>query len=119
MEFIVNWLVTAIAVAVAAFIVPGIQPYGTDAAWVSFIFVALFLGLINSLVKPIVSVVSLPLTILTLGIFQLVINSLMLELASYLSVNLVGSGISIASFGSAFIGAIIVSIVSAIVGAAF
>ena len=57
---------------------------------------------------------SLPLTIITLGIFQLVLNSFMLELASYLSVNLLGVGISIAGFGSAFMGSILVSIMRSI-----
>ena len=60
------------------------------------------------------AVISLPLTIITLGIFQLVVNSFMLELASYLSVNLLGVGISIASFGSAFMGSILVSIMRSI-----
>ena len=68
----------------------------------------------NSLVKPFLTVISLPLTIITLGIFQLVVNSFMLELASYLSVNLLGAGISIAGFGSAFMGSILVSIMRSI-----
>ena len=57
-----------------------------------------------------------PLTCLTVGLFQLVVNSFMLELASWLSVNLLGSGISIAGFGSALIGSIIVSIMCTILG---
>lgn len=119
MQFMFKWLMTAIAVAVATFLVPGIQPYGGGAAWVSFAFVALFLGLVNTLVKPFISAISLPLTIVTLGVFQLVINSFMLEFASYLSVNLLGSGIAIASFGAAFLGSIIISIVSGILNSAF
>lgn len=74
----------------------------------------LFLNIVDSLVKPFLTVISLPLTIITLGIFQLVVNSFMLELASYLSVNLLGAGISIASFGSAFMGSILVSIMRSI-----
>ena len=74
----------------------------------------LFLNVVDSLVKPLLTVISLPLTIITLGIFQLVVNSFMLELASYLSVNLLGAGISIASFGSAFMGSILVSITRSI-----
>ena len=117
MRFILNTLLTAIAVAVAAFLFPGINPYGAD-PWVSFIFVALFLGVVNSLVKPFITLISLPVTILTLGIFQLVVNSFMLELASWLSVNLLGAGISISGFWSAFFGAIIVSIISSLLGGA-
>lgn len=114
MRFLLNWLLTSIAIAIATFIVPGIAPLGGGAAWVSFMFVGLFLGFVNSLVKPFISVISLPVTIITLGIFQLVINSFMLELASWLSVNILGAGISISSFGSAFVGAIIVSIMCSI-----
>ena len=110
MRFLLNWLLTSIAIAIATFLVPGIQPFGMADAWVCFAFVGLFLNIVDSLVKPFLTVISLPLTIITLGIFQLVVNSFMLELASYLSVNLLGAGISIAGFGSAFMGSILVSI---------
>lgn len=118
MRFLLNWLLTSISIAIATFIVPGIVPFGPTDAWLSFAFVGLFLGLVNSLVKPLVTVISLPVTFLTLGVFQLVVNSFMLELASWLSVNLLGSGISISGFWSAFVGAIIVSIMCSILGVA-
>lgn len=117
MRFFLNWLLTSIAIAVAAFIVPGIQPFGTADPWLSFAFVGLFLGLVNSL-KPLITVISLPLTCLTVGLFQLVVNSFMLELASWLSVNLLGSGISISGFGAALFGSIVVSIVCTMLGVA-
>ena len=113
-RFMLNWLFTSIAIAIATFLVPGIQPFGFAEAWVCFAFVGLFLNIVDSLVKPFLTVISLPLTIITLGIFQLVVNSFMLELASYLSVNLLGAGISIAGFGSAFMGSILVSIMRSI-----
>ena len=112
MRFMLNWLFTSIAIAIATFLVPGIQPFGFAETWVCF--VGLFLNIVDSFVKPFLTVISLPLTIITLGIFQLVVNSFMLELASYLSVNLLGVGISIASFGSAFMGSILVSITRSI-----
>lgn len=114
MRFLLNWLLTSISIAIATFIVPGIAPFGPTDAWLSFAFVGLFLGL----VKPLITVISLPVTFLTLGVFQLVVNSFMLELASWLSVNLLGSGISISGFWSAFVGAIIVSIMCSILGVA-
>ena len=114
MRFMLNWLFTSIAIAIATFLVPGIQPFGFAEAWVCFTFVGLFLNIVDSLVKPFLTVISLPLTIITLGIFQLVVNSFMLELASYLSVNLLGAGISIAGFGSAFMGNILFSIMRSI-----
>ena len=107
MRFLLNWLLTSIAIAIATFLVPGIQPFGMADAWVCFAFVGLFLNIVDSLVKPFLTVISLPLTIITLGIFQLVVNS-------YLSVNLLGAGISIADFGSAFMGSILVSIMRSI-----
>ena len=118
MRFLLNWLLTSISSAIATLIVPGIAPFGPTDAWLSFAFVGLFLGLVNSLVKPLITVISLPVTFLTLGVFQLVVNSFMLELASWLSVNLLGSGISISGFWSAFVGAIIVSIMCSILGVA-
>ena len=76
MRFMLNWLFTSIAIAIATFLVPGIQPFGFAEAWVCFAFVGLFLNIVDSLVKPFLTVISLPLTIITLGIFQLVVNSL-------------------------------------------
>lgn len=119
MTFLCNWLVSAISIAFATAIVPGIMPFGATPAWISFAFVGLFLGIVNAIVKPFVSAISLPVTILTLGIFQLVINSFMLDLSSWLSVNLLGSGISISGFMSAFFGAIIVSIATSVLNGVF
>ncbi len=116
MRFLLNWIGTSIAIAIATFIIPGIAPFGIEAPWLSFAFVGLFLGFVNSLVKPLLTFISFPLTCLTLGIFQLVINSFMLELASWLSVNLLGSGISISGFFPAFFGAIIISVTCSILG---
>ncbi len=116
MRFLLNWIVTSIAIAIATFIVPGIEPFGTTEAWISFAGVGLFLGLVNSVVKPLITMISLPLTCLTLGVFQLVVNSFMLELASWLSVNLLGTGIAIHGFFPAFMGAILISILCSILG---
>ena len=79
MRFMLNWLFTSIAIAIATLLVPGIQPFGFAEAWVCFAFVGLFLNIVDSLVKPFLTVISLPLTIITLGIFQLVVNSFMLS----------------------------------------
>ena len=117
MRFILNTLLTAIAVAIATFIVPGITPYGSD-PWIAYIFVALFLGVVNSFVKPIISFISIPVNIITLGIFQLVINGFMLMLASWLSRNLLDAGISISGIFAALFGSIIISIACSIFGVA-
>lgn len=118
MKFMLNWLLTAIAIAIATFLVPGIAPFGALPAWACFAGVGLFLNLVNFWIKPLVTLISLPLTCATLGIFQLVVNSFMLELASWLSVNLLGTGIAIDGFFSAFVGAILVSILCTLLGVA-
>ena len=117
MQFIISWIVTSIATAAAIALVPGIEAVG--GSMTGPIMCALALALVNSLVKPFVKVLSLPLTIVTLGFFYLVINALMLELAGKLSVDLFGSGIQIASFGSAFFGSIVISIASMVIGPMF
>ena len=113
MSFISTWLVTAIATAIAIAVVPGITAVG--GSYLGPIMCALMLALVNATVKPLAEVLSLPLSVLTLGLFHLVINALMLELAGKLSTGIFGSGISIASFGAAFAGAIIVSLASMVV----
>lgn len=115
MNFILRWLGCAIAVAAAVWIVPGITIIGGQDAWAAVIFVALFLALINASLKPLLQVLSLPISVLTLGIFALIINALMLELASWFATTLFGVGLSISGFGWAFLAAIIISIVTAIV----
>ena len=114
MEFLTTWLVTAIATAVAIALVPGIHAVGGSA--LGPIMFALALALLNAVVKPILTVLALPVTVVTLGLFYLVINAFMLQLASGLALDLFGSGVAIDSFGAAFIGAIIISIASMVVG---
>jgi putative membrane protein len=113
MNFVLRWLGCFVGVGVAIWITPGISVLGSS--WLPALFVALLLSLINVSIKPLVQVLSLPLTFLTLGIFALVVNALMLELANWLTIGLFGEGLVIASFGSAFLASIIISIVSAIV----
>lgn len=113
MEFLITWFVTSIATAVAIALVPGIEAVG--GSLLGPIMCALALALVNAIVKPIIEVLSLPLTVVTMGIFYLVINALMLELASSVSLSLFGSGISISGFGSAFLGAIVISLASMVV----
>ncbi len=117
MGFIVRWIVTTLAVAAAAWFVPGISVVPTSGeVWISLAIVGLVLAILNMSVKPILKALSLPITILTLGLFYLVINALMLVLTSWLVESFFGVGFIIESFGSAIIGGIIVSVVSAILG---
>lgn len=115
MKFVFRWLATAIAVGAAFLLVPGIQITGSAETWIAVTILGLFLSLINISIKPIAQTLSLPLSILTLGIFYLVVNTLMLYLATWCANALFGVGILIMSFGSAFVASIVISIVSAIV----
>jgi putative membrane protein len=102
-HFILRWAITAVAVMIAASIVRGIH-YNTPGA---LILAALLLGILNAFVRPILLILSAPLILLTLGLFILVVNGLML----YWVPGLV-SGFYVDSFGSAFWGAILISIIS-------
>ena len=113
-SFIIRWIATAVAVGVAVWIVPGITTVGSDGT-IAVIIMALVLSLVNVIIKPIMQVISLPITVITLGVFYLIVNALMLELAAWAATGLFASGIAIDGFGSAFLGSIVISIVSSIV----
>ena len=89
----------------ASFIIPGVQIVGTG----SFIIAAALLGLVNAFVRPIAFLLTLPITIITLGLFLLVLNAAMFGLVAALLDNF-----SVAGLGSAILGAIVVSITSTI-----
>jgi putative membrane protein len=114
MEFIVTWIVTSLATMVAIAFVPGITAVG--GSYAGPIMLALSLALVNAVIKPVAELLSFPVTFLTLGLFRLVINALMLELASSFSVSVFGSGIQIDSFGSAILGSIVITLASGIIG---
>ncbi|MBP0462396.1 phage holin family protein [Roseomonas sp. PWR1] len=101
--FVIRTLVTAAGLWVAVALVPGLA--ARDAG--TLILAALLLGLVNGLLRPVAVILSLPLTILTFGLFLLVVNAAMLGLVAWLL-----PGFSVAGFGSALFGAIVVSIVS-------
>ena len=112
-KFLVKTLANAVALAVAVWLVSGITLTGSDTAHkaLTLILVALVFGVVNWLVKPIVKLLSLPLFILTLGLFTLVVNALMLLLTSFLSSTL-HLPFHVSGFWSALIGGLIVSIVA-------
>jgi len=113
-KFITRWGITAAAVAVAAWLVPGIYVNEPHRIW-TVVLVALVLGLINAFIRPVIRAFSCGLIVLTLGLFTLVINGLMLWLASWITVDLIGLEFHVDGFWSAFLGALIISVVSTIV----
>lgn len=115
MSFLFRWLVSAIAVVAAVWLVPGIELIGGDSAWIDIVIFALILSLINISIKPILQILSLPITVFTLGIFYLIVNTALLYLAAWLANGLFGIGFWISGFGSAFLASIVISIVTAIV----
>jgi putative membrane protein len=113
--FIVNLIASAIALYVADYLLDGIrlaQGGDTQSNIVTVLIVAFIFGLINALIKPIISLLSLPITILTLGLFALIINAAMLMLAGFFS----GGRLTVDGWITAILGSIIISIVSTIVG---
>jgi putative membrane protein len=113
-KFLIRWGITAAAVAVAAWIVPGISVDEPHRVW-TVILVALVLGLVNAFIRPLLSVLSCGLIVLTLGLFTLVINGLMLWLASAITVNWLGLGFHVNGFWNAVLGALIISVISLLV----
>lgn len=100
---IARWLITTVAILIVPQIVSGVQVSGFGTALAA----AIILGVLNAVVRPVLIILTLPLTVVTLGFFILVINALLFQLAGWLL-----PGLKIASFWSAFAGALIVSIVS-------
>jgi putative membrane protein len=110
MAFLIRLLVNAAALWVASQIVPGVTRTG---GWLPFLGVALIFGAVNSVIRPVAKFFTFPLIILTIGLFALVVNGLMLWLTSSLSAML-GLGFHVRGFWAAFWGALVVSIVSTI-----
>jgi putative membrane protein len=110
---LIRWGITAAAVAVAAWIVPGIYVEEPHRIW-AVLVVALVLGLVNAFIRPVLRVLSCGLIVLTLGLFTLVINGLMLWLASGILVDWIGLGFHVNGFWNAVLGALIISVVSVV-----
>ena len=111
----IRFLATAAALWVAARIVPGISHTGT---WLSLLGVAAVFGVINSVIAPVAKLLSLPFIVLTLGLFALVVNALMLGLTSWVAGEL-NLGFHVNGFWPALLGSLVISITSALLVGAF
>jgi putative membrane protein len=105
LRFLQSWIINTLAVLVAGVILRGHIRYGTPA---DLLVASLLLGVLNAFVRPILMLLALPLLIFTLGLFTLVINALLLYFVGVL----MGPAFEVDSFGFAFLGAIIISVVS-------
>jgi putative membrane protein len=132
-SFIVRVLINGLALWIASWILPGLDisttatteavaqggvTQGTDPLGVvlAYLFIGLIFGLVNALVRPIVSLLSLPITILTLGLFTIVINAAMLYLTSWLSSYTPVHFTIDSFFWTALLAAIIITVVSLVAG---
>lgn len=113
MRFFIRLLINAAALWVASAIVPGISHEG---GWVNLLLVALVFGVLNAVIRPFLTLLSCPLLILTLGLFTLVLNAGMLLLTGAVSQGL-GLGFSVAGFWPAFLGGVVISVVSILLSA--
>jgi len=103
MSLIIRWIINTLALFVVVTIVPGFHYHSI----VSLAIAAAVLGLLNAIVRPILFVLTLPLTIVTLGLFLVVLNAIMLEMTSW-----VVPGFRINGFGWAIVGAVVLGIIS-------
>src|ERR687897_789869 len=108
MHFLLRLLINAAALWMAIQLVDGIEHRGS---WWSLLFVALVFGLLNASIKPLLKLLSLPIIILTLGLFLFVINALMLLMTAWVS-GLLNLGFFVDGFWDAFLGGLIVTVVS-------
>jgi putative membrane protein len=111
MKLILRIVINAIAIWVTTLLLAGFQFSGSV---INLIIVAVIFGLVNAFIRPIVKLLTLPINILTLGLFTLVINTLMLILTAWLSGSLSLEGGVFQSFFTAFIAAIIISVISTV-----
>lgn len=102
MRLLLRWLISACVLVLITYYVPGIAV----ASFYTALIAALVLGLVNAVIKPVVSLLALPINLLTLGLFGLVINALMFWLVST-----VVKGFTVAGFWPAFWGSLIISVV--------
>ena len=103
LNIILRWLLYALLIIFVSWIVPGIEVDN----FLSAMLVCVILALVNAFIKPIIQIITFPITVLTMGLFTLVINALMLMLAGYFT-----PGFAVEGFISAFLGALLLSIFS-------
>lgn len=100
---LIRWLILTLAIVFASYLIPGIEVRGISSAF----FAAAILGILNAFLRPILIILTFPLTILTFGLFLFVINALMLNMASG-----VIPGFHVYGLGSALLGSLVISVVN-------
>jgi putative membrane protein len=114
-KFILRWVINAVALFLAAYFVPGVNLQGD---WTSLIWLALIFGLINAFLRPLLKLLTCPLILLTLGLFTLLINTFLFWLTSQVG-QAFGIGFTIDGFWPAFLGGLVVTVVSVVMSLIF
>ncbi len=109
MKFLIRWFITAIALLAAVSFVPGIEVEGN--AYITVIIVALIMGLLNAVLRPILVLLSCGFIVLTLGLFMFIINAAILWASAYVA-QLLGVGFYVDGWVPALLGSLVVSIIS-------
>jgi len=120
MNFLLRVIINAVAIWFATLVLSGLEVVGggdTTTTVIVFLVVALVFGIVNAVVKPIVKLLALPLYVLTLGLFTVIVNAAMLWVTSWLSQR-TEYGLRIDNFGTAVLGALIISVVSFVLSVA-
>jgi putative membrane protein len=116
LSFLLRLIINAVALLITAWVIPGIHlgaagRHPTTNDWITLLIVALIFGLVNAVIRPILILLSLPLEIITLGLFIFVINAFMLLLTSWIAQGM-GLGFRVDKFLPALLGALLISVVS-------
>ena len=117
MRIIISWFINAVALAVAVWLLDGIDVTG-ESAWLTLALVALIFGLVNALIRPLVKLLTCLINVLTLGLFTLVINAAMLMLSGWIAQQF-ALGFEVRNFWWALLGALIISVVSFVMNLIF
>ncbi len=114
-RLLIRWVINAAALWVAIRLVPGIEHTGSG---FSLLGIALIFGLVNALVRPVLLLLTCPLIFLTLGLFVLIVNTILLALTAWLAgPNVLDLGLSVSGFWATFFGALVISVVSGVINA--
>jgi putative membrane protein len=108
-RFILRWAINAIALYAALRLVPGLQ--AQSMSWLNIVLLALIFGLVNALIRPVLSLVTCPMIVLTLGLFTLLLNTFLFWVTGWVGERF-GIGFQATGFLPLFLGALVVSLVS-------
>lgn len=115
-RFLIRWAINAVALYVAVAVVPGISAHSDS--WLSFVWLALIFGVVNALFGPLLKLLTCPLILLTLGLFTLIINTVLLYLAVSIG-SFFGVEFTISSFWAGLLGSVVISVVSIVLTLVF